>query len=150
MAVILGMIAVGAIVVRKWLTSQGRPGRDGAIKVLARHYLSSKQSLALVQLGRRVVLLGVVPERINAVAQIDDPQEVTDLISHLGQARPGSFNSIISSFSDRVNGADLEQGASESTTMVGSGRLARAREGVGELIGRLQSLSGKTSSAEPT
>ena len=41
--------------------------------------------------GRRVVLLGVTPENIQTLVNVDDPEEAAYLVSSMEQSRPGSF-----------------------------------------------------------
>jgi flagellar biogenesis protein FliO len=90
LAAVLGTIALAAWALRKWSSGVGRLGSTGAITVLARHYLSSKQSLCLVRLGHRVILLGITPDSISAVADFNR-EETAGLLAGLERARPGSF-----------------------------------------------------------
>ena len=72
------MIGAADYAARRWMPRIGPRVGGSSIKVLARHHLSSKQSLCLVRLGRGLVLLGVTPNHIQNVAQIQDPEEVAE------------------------------------------------------------------------
>lgn len=69
---VLALIAFLAFVSRKlrFLPTARRPGM---IQILSRTPLSGRQSLCLVRIGPRSVLLGITADRINALDVIDDP-----------------------------------------------------------------------------
>lgn len=54
-------------------------GASRALQVLETRALGPNRSLQLVRVGRRAVLVGVTPERINQLLAIDDPEEVDRL-----------------------------------------------------------------------
>jgi len=56
------------------------------MKVLSRSVIAPKQQLLLIQVGRRLVLVGDCGQQMNALAEISDPDEVAGL---LGQLRAG-------------------------------------------------------------
>lgn len=53
------------------------------VEILARSSMNPKQSLCLVQLGNRLVLLGQSPNHISALQTIDDPDEITHIMGQL-------------------------------------------------------------------
>jgi hypothetical protein len=57
------------------------------IKVISRSVIAPKQQLLLIQVGRRIVLVGDCGMQMNALAEITDPDEVASL---LGQLRANS------------------------------------------------------------
>ncbi len=60
-------------------------GRRGAvIEVLTRTSFSPRQQLALVRLGRRLVLVGSGPEGMTALAEVTDRAEADELLARLG------------------------------------------------------------------
>jgi len=59
MLIVLFVISLCVYAFKRWMPRSSRPGGGDAVKILARHYLSSKQSLCLVRTGRRVVLVGI-------------------------------------------------------------------------------------------
>jgi flagellar protein FliO/FliZ len=79
LAVVLGLIATLYVFARRWLPSARIGGDDGVMRVVGRTALSPRQSLALVRVGRRFVVVGVSPDRVDAVCDITDSDEVADL-----------------------------------------------------------------------
>lgn len=148
--VVLAVIAGGAVAVRKLFPRANRLGGGGVIDLLASHYLSGRQSLCLVRLGRRAVLLGVTPERIAPVLEISDPEELADVVSAVERGRPNSFSSAFARFCPRDYGGKLAERQAEGRDAVPVDRLTKAGGGVRDLVGRIRSLSEKGESAEPT
>jgi flagellar biosynthetic protein FliO len=80
---VLALIFAVVIVVRRYVPSV-RAMSGGALKVISRVHLSPKQSVALVQVGPRLILIGVTPDRLTPLGEISDPQEVSDLRTRAG------------------------------------------------------------------
>ncbi|HUG93447.1 MAG TPA: flagellar biosynthetic protein FliO [Planctomycetaceae bacterium] len=87
LAAVLAMILVGA---RLW-KKHGPLGRTGlpaeAVDVLGRRVLDPRQSIFLVRLGSRMLVLGSTPAGLSTLAEITDPVEV-DLLA--GFCRPAA------------------------------------------------------------
>lgn len=121
LAAVLGTITLAAWAIRKWSAGAGRLGSTGAITVLARHYLSSKQSLCLVRLGNRIVLLGVTPESISAVADLDRG-DAAGLLASVERARPGSFFNALAGIAPAPTSNSVPE-AEEAAIENASGRV---------------------------
>jgi len=91
LVIVLGVIAAMALLLRRFLPNQRLLNGSGAIEVVARTGLSSKQQLVLIKVGRRLVLLGVSAERINPLSEVVDPDEVAMLIGTAAGDQPGSM-----------------------------------------------------------
>ncbi|MCG8406211.1 MAG: flagellar biosynthetic protein FliO [Phycisphaerales bacterium] len=155
LGIVLGVVALCVLGFRKWMPRTNRWGGSQAIKVMSRHYLSNKQSLCLLRLGRRLVLVGVTPDRISTLGEINDPEEVATLVSAVERGRPGSFTSLFSQSTDRdLAGAEKDEGGDdmiEDERLVSSQGLARTGNRVHELVERVRTLSsGIGASAEST
>jgi len=97
LAVVLAVIFVAAYLFRRaWPSSQGWRNCP-AIEILGRTYLSPKQSLCLVKVGKEITLLGLCADRISALGKIDDPEQIAGIVSRIEQARQ---TSITNSFSN--------------------------------------------------
>ena len=72
------------------LSLAGRGRVAGLIDVVSRTAVSPRQSLVLVRVGPRMVLLGVGPERIETLDAIDDPALVSQLAGAATVARGDS------------------------------------------------------------
>jgi flagellar biosynthetic protein FliO len=95
LAVVLAAIWLAARLARRVFPQAGPTGGDGVIRVLSRQALSPRQSLCLVRLGNRVVLLGVTGERINTLVDISDAEEASALIAAAARGRADSFTSAL-------------------------------------------------------
>ncbi|MCH7814685.1 MAG: flagellar biosynthetic protein FliO [Planctomycetes bacterium] len=82
LVVVLGLIGAVAVVVRRLVPSV-RNMSSGAIEIIGRHTLAPKQSIALVRVGRRLLLVGITAEQINRLCEIDDAAEVSDLLGRI-------------------------------------------------------------------
>jgi flagellar biogenesis protein FliO len=147
---VLGAIGGATFVIRKVAPRSNRLGGGGVIDVLASHYLSSKQSLCLVRLGRRAVLIGVTPERITPVAEITQPEELAEIVSGAERKRPNSFTSTFARFCARDPGKRVSEEPAERRDLVSNERLIRVGENVRHLVGRIRTLPGTEASAELT
>ena len=97
LAVVLALVAGAYWVVRRWMPS-ARTVDAGVMKLVGRTGLTPKQSLALVQVGRRYVVVGVSPDRLDSLCEICDPEEVAELGLRIGSQRTGSadeFNALL-------------------------------------------------------
>ncbi|MBN2563509.1 MAG: flagellar biosynthetic protein FliO [Phycisphaerae bacterium] len=155
--VVLGLIAASVVAFRRWVPRANRLGAGGVINILARHYLSPKQSLCLVRLGPRVLLIGVSPDRINAVAEIGDPEEAAVILSAVERSKPGSFSSMFARLTERDVENEVWGAEQECGVPLANGQLARAGADVRDLIRRIRALamppvgaSRSEPSAEPT
>ena len=149
---VLGLCVYG---IRRWMPRTGRLGGGGAIKVLSRQHLSSRQSLCLVRLGRRLVLMGITPDRISTLCDIGNPHEDPSVEAAEERGRPGSFTSMFRKLSARemATAEEVEHGevAIEAEPLVVSESLMQTRGRVRDLVHRVRDLSsGLSSSAEST
>lgn len=86
---------VGLIIFLSWAsrrtgawTKQRRPG---VIEVLSRASLAPRQTLCLVRVGARIVLLGMSRDRLTALDVIDDPEACARLAGEAETRRRGEF-----------------------------------------------------------
>ncbi|MCA1988606.1 MAG: flagellar biosynthetic protein FliO [Desulfarculus sp.] len=79
LALVLALVLTLYWLARRFLPGQAARGPAGGLKVLGRLALGPRKGLVLVQVGARVLVLGVGEQGINALANIDDPQEVARL-----------------------------------------------------------------------
>jgi len=85
----MALVAVIALIsalkwgARKYL-GQTAPGKgSGAVQILSRNSVGPKQAILLVQVGRRVILVGDSGNQMNALSEISDSDEVAELIGQL-------------------------------------------------------------------
>lgn len=93
--IVLAIIAGAAWLVRRMVPSF-RAYESGAMAILARTPISQRQAIALLQVGRRVLVIGFSPSRVDRLAEIEDPCEVAELLACAGGKAPGPrFNRIL-------------------------------------------------------
>jgi len=70
-----------------------KPGSraSGAISVVARSNIAPRQQLLLVQVGRRLVLVGNTGAAMNALCEINEAGEVSELLGKLATEKSGSI-----------------------------------------------------------
>jgi flagellar biosynthetic protein FliO len=147
---VLGAIAGVAFFIRKVLPRGSRLGGSGVIDVVAHHYLSNKQSLCLIRLGRRAVLIGVTPERITPVAEISQPEELAEIVAAIERKRPTSFTSTFARLCARDPGKAVTEESVEAPDPAANEKLVRAGESLRDLVGRIRAWPETRASAEPT
>jgi flagellar protein FliO/FliZ len=147
LAVVLGLIGGLYVFARRWLPSARIGGDDGVMRVLGRTALSPRQSLALVRVGRRFVVVGVSPDRVDAVCDITDSDEVADLAAQAG-AKGLSGSSGFATWLNR-EAADYVQRDREAEPIGRSGDLlsptvdkglGTASKPLAELLHRLRAM----------
>ena len=83
----------------------GRP--SGVLEVLGRYPIARSQSLVLLKLGGRVVLVHQTRAGMTAISEISDPQEVAALLARVesaGRGRAGNFHGLLRRLSRRQSG----------------------------------------------
>ena len=99
----LGLVLVavwGGVSAMRWYvrrTQGGGTGRAPArqLQLLETRVLGPNRSLQLVRLGDHAVLLGVTPERINALIAIDDAEEVARIVAEAELTRPRPLGAVL-------------------------------------------------------
>jgi flagellar biogenesis protein FliO len=92
LGIVLGLVFVCRWAAR-WMFPGVAAGRSSQVmKVLSRSVIAPKQQLLLVQVGRRLVVVGDCGQQMNALAEISDPDEVASLLGQL-RAQPEASES---------------------------------------------------------
>jgi flagellar biogenesis protein FliO len=127
---------------RGWLSSAGRPTRPGTIEIISRVTLSARQSLCLVRVGPRLVLLGLSGDSVRALDVVADEALAARLAGEALQRRAGSSAAEFA----RCLESEARQYAAPDSTAVTTGdaretggdelRLARARRRLSEALDR--------------
>lgn len=98
LAIVMLTIGGVTIVVRK-LAPRGRMvAPAGAIRVVSRQEIGAKQSLALVRVGGRLVLVGVSPQGMSALTEFRDADEVAALVGAAERSRGESLSARFGAF----------------------------------------------------
>jgi len=86
---VLVLILAAAVALRR-MTGKNPIRKQSAISVLSRTPVGAKQELALVHVGRRMLLLGISGDRMTPLCNIDDPAEVAHIRGQLARTGQGS------------------------------------------------------------
>jgi len=90
--IVLALIIGGTYIFRRLVMGERLSTGPTGIEVVARNSINPKQSLCLVKLGSRMLLLGLSPNQMTALHTIDDPDEVAELTGLLEQQQPQSIS----------------------------------------------------------
>lgn len=117
-SLVIVLLLLGGVywVVRRWVPIAKAPD-NRVIQVVARTAISPKQGLALVRFGRRFVLVGTSPDRMDVLADVSDPAEVADLVMQLGGAgrqRRGHFDKLLHPSGGALGQNDMAAGGDAS------------------------------------
>ncbi|MGB2987064.1 MAG: flagellar biosynthetic protein FliO [Phycisphaerae bacterium] len=142
LAIVLVLIGGLVWVVRRWVPA-ARGGDSHLLRVVGRASLSPKHSVALVQLGRRFVMVGVSGERVNTLCEVNDPDEVAELCIRAGasgvQGADGFDRLLLEEATDyrEVSRQEANEARSVPVTTV------RTRQSLFDLLRRLRTLQSK-------
>jgi flagellar biosynthetic protein FliO len=112
LVIVLGIIVAASWLVRRIVPS-ARASQGGAVTIVARTQISQKQGIALLQIGRRVLVLGVSPGRVDRLAEIDDACEVAEILARTAGKHADTglkFNSLLKEQSEDFTPADESDG----------------------------------------
>jgi len=83
LGIVLTLIVVAVWLLRRWVPA-ARVMDSSVLNVVGRASLSPKHSLALVQVGRRFVLVGISGDRLSGLCEVADPDEAAELAVRTG------------------------------------------------------------------
>lgn len=100
-------IVLSLIFILRWVSSylmgnRGIVRGPEVIQIVSRKIVAPKQQMMLVQVGRRVVLVGNSGGQMNALAEIDDPEEIAELLGRAQTERPESITRAFGSLFKRA------------------------------------------------
>lgn len=140
---VLGLLLLISYVARRYVPAVRALG-CGVVKVIQRTPLSSKQSLALVEVGRRLVLVGIAPERISSLAVIDDAEECAHLLARVDRSAGSSgreFKTVLSAEAGKLEPACAgEVEARIRPSVLDEGRRADGSQRLVDTRGHLQGM----------
>jgi len=84
--IVLALIVLSALLFR-WFSLKGqRHFKHSGIEIIARNNISPKQSLCLIKLGERLVLIGLSPNHMASLHTIEDAEEIGQIMGQIGQS----------------------------------------------------------------
>jgi len=96
-AILSLMLVLALIVLAAWLyrrfTVGSRSGRvNSAIEIITRTTVNPKQSVCLVRLDRRLVLVGLSPNHMTSLLVLDDPEDIGRIMGLVEKQSPHSVS----------------------------------------------------------
>ena len=122
LAIIVGLIVITIWGVKLVWEKQGwnnlsEPGKP--IKILSATYLGPQKSIQLIEIGKRLLVVGVGKEEVNFLDVISQPEEVEALRQATQQGFPKIFNRIIQKHEVVQQEAETQKIILESRDLVG-------------------------------
>lgn len=137
LAVVIGLLMAVRVMLRKGVGMGGAAGRpSGVLQILARFPIARGQSLVVLQLGRRIVLLHQSSAGMRTLSEISDPDEVANLLSRMEAGSSGReaerFGSMLKRFQMEHERLGEGRRSSAGGAKAGAGATTRDRiRGVG-------------------
>ena len=113
LAAVLALIVIIVWAMKKYLPNVRRLTGSTAMKVVARTHLSPRQSIAVVRLGRRLLVVGQTADNLSPLGVVEDPEEVSEL---LGEIESGKANSAVGNFNKVFQKTNEEFAAADEET----------------------------------
>ncbi len=144
-------VVLGLILGLRWLmlrrgSGLRSGGAGGALEVLGRSALSPRHQVALVRVGRRVLVVGLGPEGLRTLSEITDPLQVSELLGSVQQARPDSLSGSFAQLMQSWRGSEVldvtvddDEDTPQPTTPAGG-----AAEKLAHLLTRIRRQEGGT------
>lgn len=144
LAGVLALIAIIVWAVKKYLPNVRRLTGSTAMKVVARTHLSPRQSIAVVRLGRRLLVVGQTADNLTPLGVVEDPEEVSELLGEIESGKAtsavGHFNKVFQKTNDEFAAADeAADGEPED------GEINRVRTELESLTRKVREVTGGTS-----
>ena len=110
-----------------------------AIRILSRSHLSPKQSLALIRVSDRVMLVGITPDHISHLTTFDDPVGVDVMTASTdASAMPREpFGGLLDSESMLF---EVDDNLEEHASSADLGTVRQTRRSLKSLLGRVKTL----------
>lgn len=97
--IVIGLIFGVYYVFRKFVPNMPRIRSGKAVQFLARRYLDTKNSLALIKVGNRILLIGITLDGMSLLAEFSEEKEIDEIMSGIAPeevaSKQGSFIDII-------------------------------------------------------
>ncbi len=108
-----------------------------AVRVLATTYLSPRKTIYLLEVGKRILVVGVGGDQMNCLDVIREPEEVEALLGATQQGFPKIFNRV-------MRGNDTADQEAETRRI-----LEESNQVVGGYVAKLKSIKKKKNTPEP-
>jgi len=132
---VLALILAAAWVVKRFMPGKRLWTGSGVMEVVARTTLSSRQTLVLVKMGQRLILLGVTSDRISTLTEVTDPEEIAMLVGRIASQQSESMTQAFAQSFDQEATAFMDQTDSQDPAVAAQGQVRGLLEKVRKLTG---------------
>jgi flagellar biogenesis protein FliO len=87
LGIVIAMILTMRWAGRKFFPSAGVPRSSGSMKILTRLVISPKQQLLMIQVGKRIVVVGEAGGQMSPLTEFTDCEEVASMLVQLSDER---------------------------------------------------------------
>ncbi len=149
LVVVLGCILGCSWLLRRYSPMGRRLAAGGGLEVIGRSSLNTRQSLCVVKVGSRLLVVGLSPNHMAALDVITDPDEIARVV---GQGETGRSQSISNTFGRLFHGESVQYDPSDPDELESvpdkTGRVLgqsadvhRARRELAGLLGKVRGLT---------
>ncbi len=148
---ILGVVLVAMGLVFKWLRKAGFGtsfgGSTAAVQVLSRGYLTNKHQMVLVRFGGRILLVGVGPQNLQLLSEVNDPAEAAQILARLEGSKAGSasqdFQQTIDAAVQQYERTGSLPPVMPEPSVTAEPEIGTLRKDLRSLLARMQSIGRK-------
>lgn len=112
--VVLGLIVGISYIFKRFMPSVNRFSKDSGLEVLARCGVGPKQSLCLVKMGPRLVLIGLSPNHMAALDVVNNDEDVAMILGRVETASPDSISNSFGKHFRQESGQFSEKPSEQS------------------------------------
>ncbi len=150
LGVVLGLIFAGRWVSRKLMETPGTNRTSRAIQVISRSMIAPKQHLMLVQVGKRLVLVGNSGANMSPLCEIRDEEEISQVLAQVQAEKSDSISKAFASLFRREEEKYIEPEPQEEEKVPAAevdreldpdGPLATTRQELHELLDKVRDMS---------
>jgi flagellar biogenesis protein FliO len=146
------VLVIGVIFLLRWIAQQffGAPSTkksSRAVQVLSRSMITPKQHVLLLQVGRRVIVVGDSGTQMNPLCEITDADEIASLVGQLRQDKADPVSRAFGTFFGKAE-KDYSADAAEDRPPAAAGNdpdldpaLATTQAELSGLIDKVRSVS---------
>ena len=128
-AIVVAIVGLGWLA-RRFVPGAGSSSPTGPIRVLTRVPLAPRSVVHLLQVGRRILVVGQTGESLRTLSEIEDPDEVAGLLTEFAEesARAG-FRRLLRTAVDEYEESEADTSEHDEDVRRVTEELKRMREG---------------------
>ncbi len=149
LVIVVGLIFLSRLILKRFYQGSVSPGGSKAVQVLNRTVLAPRQQILLLQVGRRVVVVGESNGNLSTLAQIDDADEIAQLVGKLDEQRTQratAFGGLFGRAQKKLDDESADAGASPADRepeMHPAGETEQMRSELSSLLEKMKSIRGQ-------